>query len=135
MLGRALRMTLLASTCAIGLAFVPDVSIANHSIDLNIRDRGQNFFPGPPTSDSYAFGDVDPGPTQCRAERTFKLFKNTGPAKILIDTDRSSRNGFWALGGDLSGSSAVLIKMQKKRFGPRGNRHTCEEDTITYGIS
>jgi hypothetical protein len=127
-----LRLALLASVCAVGSLSAGGTAMANHSIDLNFNTDEENFFPGPAPSNAYAFGHVESGPTVCRRGRTFDLYKNTGPSKILIDSGRSSDNGFFALGGDLSGATSVLIKMKTKRFGPRGDRHTCESDTNTF---
>ena len=128
-----LKLTLVASICAFASLSSAGTAEAGHSIDINFSTDGQNFFPGPAPSNSYAFGHIEAGPIPCRRDRVFRLFKNSEPG-ILIDTDHSSHNGFFALGGDLSGASVVVIRMARKRFGRRGNRHTCEADSNTFNL-
>ena len=125
------RLALTASACAIASLAAAGTATANHSIDVNVTVDSQNFFPGPAPSNAHAFGHVEPGPTACLRGRNFKLYNDTDPGNP-VDTSRSSRNGFFALGGNLSAAPSVTIKMTKKTFGPQGNRHTCQSDSKFY---
>ena len=127
------KAALLVAICGASALSVGGTALANHSIDVNFNTDSHNFYPSP-TSNSYAYGHVEPGPTPCRRGRDFKLYKDSGP-RILVDSGHSSANGFFALGGDLFGTDEILIRMASKKFGPRERRHTCEADTNTFYLS
>lgn len=123
------RPALLAFICGAATLTAGESALANHSIDINFNTDTYDFSPS--SSNSYAYGHVESGPTPCVRNRSFKLYRGPVP-RILVDTARSSANGFFALGGDLAGTNEVLIRMASKKFGPQGRRHKCESDTNTF---
>jgi hypothetical protein len=121
----------LASVCAAGLLAGAGTATANHTIDLNMLVDTMDTSP---SSSFYAAGHIEAGPQQCRSGRAFRLIKDPNGSAILIDSDRSSTNSFWALGGDLFGATGYEIRMPKKKFGPRENRHRCTGDTYSGAL-
>jgi hypothetical protein len=63
-------------------------------------------------SDVLITGDLRTN-VRCRGGRTVKMFKRTGSSFKLLDVDRTSRNGAWAVRGDLTGLPDVKIKATK----------------------
>lgn len=66
---------------------------------------------------------------KCRPHRKIKLYDSPPNRESyrLLDTDRSSKHGAWAVRG-LILSSPVKIKVTKRRFGP-GHR-PCGSDSV-----
>ena len=72
---------------------------------------------------------------KCRSSRTVKLFFVDDGVTTLKDIDdRSSQNGFWAMGGKATAKpDSILIKVIKQRLGSSsGHKHVCAGDELVY---
>jgi hypothetical protein len=86
------------------------------------------------TVDDYRYyGRVDSPKPDCVPGRTVKIFALTPEGRLLIDTDRTSRNGSFFGGGDFTPTdgdvTGVRVTVVKRNIGPSGHRHLCEADS------
>jgi hypothetical protein len=95
------------------------------------QGSGQSSMPG-----FYAYntsGHLDSVRAACVSDRTIKFSFRDDGAKTLMDVDRSSRNGFWAVGGEgTEPPDSFLLKLTSKRLkSPSGHRHVCGGNKLT----
>jgi hypothetical protein len=93
-------------------------AVASARVETTIEFRDSSGAPG----DRLLFGTVDSPQGKCRSGRTVKVFvrrlpgKGGGPLELL-DTDRTSRHGAWAVRGNLFGVPSAEIRVANKRLG------------------
>ena len=82
-------------------------------------------FLGPDSTDVLAVGSLDSPKAKCKAGRTVKFFvfrilmKRQGPVerRFLVDIDRSSHFGAWAVRGNVLGATGGEVTVTKKKLG------------------
>jgi hypothetical protein len=95
---------------------------------------------GVTVNDYRYYGHVRSPKGRCVSGRKVKIFSLTSEGRKLIDTDRTSRNGFWFGGGDftpagVTGTHGVRVRVVRRDIGPRGHRHVCRADAATEPIA
>ena len=95
---------------------------------------------GVTVNDYRYYGEVRSQRGRCVRGRTVKIFSITEDGRKLIDTDRTSRNGFWFGGGDFTpagttSTTAVVVRVLRRDIGPRGHDHVCRADREREGIA
>ena len=84
-------------------------------------------------NDYRYYGEVHSPKRRCVRGRTVKIYSITEDGRKLVDTDRTSRNGFWFGGGDFTpavttSTTAVVVRVLRRDIGPRGHDHVCRGD-------
>jgi len=120
---------------AIGLMASP-ASAHDTSFDSTIEIEG---LVGVNVNDYRYYGDVSSPKDRCVPGRTVKIFSLTLEGPKLIDTDRTSRNGFWFGGGDFTppgttGTDGVRVRVAPRDIGRHGHRHVCRADADSEPI-
>jgi hypothetical protein len=95
---------------------------------------------GVTVNDYRYYGEVRSQRGRCVRGRTVKIFSITEDGRKLIDTDRTSRNGFWFGGGDFTpagttSTTAVVARVLRRDTGPRRHDHVCRADRNREGIA
>ena len=86
-------------------------------------------FTGPDDNATFD-GRIDSPNIPCLANRTVKAYKDTGAGAFeLFDTDQTSRNGAWAVRGNVTGEPPVKFKVTKKNIGTKAKPKYCLGDT------
>jgi hypothetical protein len=114
---------------AIGLTTSPAFA-HNTSFDGTIEIEG---LVGVTVNEYRYYGHVSSPKDRCVPGRTVKIISLTPQGSKLVDTDRTSRNGFWFGGGDftppgVTGTDGVRVRVVRKDIGRRGHRHVCRPD-------
>jgi hypothetical protein len=79
------------------------------------------------TTDLQVYGEVDSPRGKCVRNRTVKIIAEFSQAnRLLVDTDRTSTNGFFSGGGDFSGAQAVRMRATSKDIAPGDHVHRCK---------
>jgi hypothetical protein len=80
---------------------------------------------------AFISGDLRSPRQGCLPDRTVKLIAifDEGEREV-VDVDRSSRNGAWALKGSLSGAERAKVKVTKEDIGRSDHRHICQPDAV-----
>ncbi len=106
----------------------------NTSTPSTIDVVGWSTSPGASSAD-YAHGVVESPGSKCIRGRTVKIFMQLGGSTTytLVDTDRTSRKGFWA-GGGREGitSTDSKAKVTRANVGSPGHKHICEADVVLW---
>ncbi len=106
----------------------------NTSTPSTIDVVGWSTSPGASSSD-YAHGVVESPSARCIRGRTVQIFMQLGASTTytLVDTDRTSRKGFWA-GGGREGitSTDSKAKVIRANVGSQGHEHICEADVVSW---
>jgi hypothetical protein len=94
---------------------------------------------GVTVNDYRYYGTVSSPKDRCVPGRTVKIFSLTPEGSKLIDTDRTSRNGFWFGGGDftppgVTGTDGVRVRVARRDIGRHGHRHACRADADSAPI-
>ena len=80
-------------------------------------------------------GNLTSPQAKCLSGRTIKMYFVDDGAKTLKDVDEgSSRNGFWAVGGEATAKpDSILFKVAKKPLGSdSGHKHLCGGDELVH---
>ena len=130
------RIAIVLAAAAAVLAATP-ASAHNAAFDSTIQITGQV---GTVVNDYQYYGEVSSPRDGCIPGRTVKIFALTTDGRKLVDTDRTSRNGFFFGGGDFTpggveGVDGVRVKVLAEDIGPQGHDHICEADTDQQGIA
>ena len=95
---------------------------------------GWSTSPGASSSD-YAHGVVESPSGKCIRGRTVKIFMQLGGSTTytLVDTDRTSKKGFWA-GGGREGitSTDSKAKVTSANVGRGDHKHICSADVVLW---
>ena len=88
-------------------------------------------FVGPPPQRFLEYGQVHSSKGACRANRSLKMSAHypDGSTKVL-DTDRSSAKGAYAMVGDFEGADGGTIHAAEKRIGKPGHRRVCDAGSV-----
>jgi hypothetical protein len=90
---------------------------------------------GETVQDFQVYGTVRSPNEKCVGGRTVKIFSITPNGLVLIDTDRTSRNGFFFGGGNFGNEvNGARVKVLRRDVGRRGHKHVCETDKDTLPI-
>ena len=104
------------------------------STPTTIHVVGWSTSPGASSSD-YAHGVVESPSAKCIRGRTVKIFMQLDGSSnyTLVDTDRTSRKGFWA-GGGREGitSTDSKARVTRAKVGPPGHKHICGANAVTW---
>ena len=86
---------------------------------------------GPPSTRFIEFGQVHSTLRACRANRIVKVVAHypDGSSKVL-DTDRSSKNGAYAVVADFADSDKATIRAPRQRIGRPGHRRICDAGSV-----
>jgi hypothetical protein len=93
------------------------------------------------TVDDYRYyGNVSSPKDCCVPGRTVKIISLTPEGPRLVDTDRTSRNGFWFGGGDFTpqgttGTFGVRVRVLRRDIGRHGHHHVCRADSDSEPIA
>jgi hypothetical protein len=98
----------LAAIAALMLATGVAAAAKTYKTDIRVRVVVQN---ADNTDDMFA-GDLRTN-SKCLADRKVKFSKETDSGFKLLDTDRSSANGAWAVRGNLRGTPTVKLQVTK----------------------
>lgn len=80
-----------------------------------------------------AYGIVESPTAACVSDRTVRISMRIDGSYELIDTDRTSRKGFWSGGGREGITSRdSRARVTRKNIGLPGHRHICGADTVTW---
>jgi len=91
---------------------------------------------GATVQDFQVYGEVHSPKGRCVPNRKVKIFSITPNGLKLIDTDRTSRNGFFFGGGNFGNEvNGARVKVVRRDIGPRGHVHLCRSDTDTMLIA
>jgi hypothetical protein len=113
------RVVAVLAVVAAGLLIV-GVASARVPTTINFSE-----FLGADSTDILAVGSIDSPKAKCKSGRTVKFFvfrilmKQRGPVETrqLVDIDRSSHFGAWAVRGDILGATGGEISVTKKKLG------------------
>ena len=128
-LGAAFCRAVACISLAIGTA---SASAHDMTYPTEIVQEGVSQTVQPGFYDYHTNGDLESTRAACLSDRTVKLYFRDNGSKTLMDVDRSSRNGFWAVGGEAEEPpNKILIKLIPERLpSPPGHRHACGGDKI-----
>jgi len=124
---------------AIGVIGLVASSAGAHDRSFNTRIEIEDVV-GVTVNDYRYYGEVHSPKRRCVRGRTVKILSITEDGPKLIDTDRTSRNGFWFGGGDFrpggtTSTTAVVVRVSRRDIGPRGHDHVCRADRERQGIA
>jgi hypothetical protein len=124
------RVAAIAVVVAVSLALA---GIASARVATTIEFRDTSGAPG----DRLMFGTVDSSQGKCRAGRTVKVFvrrisKKGGGQLELLDTDRTSRHGAWAVRGNLFGVPSAEIRVPEKGLGHGNGRCAAATEHVEF---
>jgi hypothetical protein len=107
-------------------------SAGAHDRSFNTRIEIEDVV-GMTVNDYRYYGEVHSPKRRCVRGRTVKIYSITEDGRKLIDTDRTSHNGFWFGGGDFTpagttSTTAVVVRVLRRDIGPRGHDHVCRGD-------
>jgi hypothetical protein len=90
---------------------------------------------GQTVQDFQVYGEVRSEKAKCVRGRTVKIFSVTPNGLKLIDTDRTSGNGFFFGGGNFGNEvDGARVKVVRRKIGRRGHAHVCKPDADTLRI-
>jgi hypothetical protein len=90
---------------------------------------------GATVQDFQVYGEVHSPKGKCVPNRKVKIFSITPSGLKLIDTDRTSRNGFFFGGGNFGNEvNGARVKVVQRDVGRRSHVHLCKSDTDTLPI-
>lgn len=131
------RLVVAASGACLALAIGSAVAVAHtatYPTFINTGGAGQANQPGFFAFDTH--GDLDTDRPGCLGGRTIKFFfVEADGQRTLKDVDRSSNNGYWAVGGSAGEPpDRFLIKVTRKRLDSGGShKHFCGgNESVTY---
>jgi hypothetical protein len=124
------RVAAVAAVVTVSLAVA---GIASARVATTIEFRDTSGAPG----DRVMFGTVDSPQGKCRSGRTVKVFVRRISAKgggqlELLDTDRTSRHGAWAVRGNLFGVPSAEIRVPKKNLGHGKGRCAAATEHVEF---
>ena len=124
-----MRRTCLAAGIAIGVLAVSLGTASGTTTYSTAIEPDYNDGPGPPVS---FIGHLTSPKAKCLPGRTVKMLTHypNGTTKVL-DTDVTSKNGFWGLRGDFTGADQGHIKVTRRTIRIHHHRRICAADKIT----
>jgi hypothetical protein len=91
---------------------------------------------GQTVQDFQVYGEVHSEKAKCVPGRTVKIFSVTPNGLKLIDTDRTSHEGFFFGGGNFGNQvHGARVKVVRRKIGHRGHRLVCKSDADTLLIT
>ena len=78
-------------------------------------------------------GHLESPRKKCLAGRTVKFVLhdgNSGTTK-LVDTDRTGKDGAWAVGGNIIGADVAHFRVTRKTIGRHHRRRVCKADSTS----
>jgi hypothetical protein len=81
------------------------------------------------TTRSLIYGHLESPRHKCLPNRKVQIVAHFPSGNRVLDTDRSSRNGFWEGLGNFIGADSAEAKVVRKRTGRPGHRHVCKADS------
>jgi len=91
---------------------------------------------GATVQDFQVYGEVHSPNAKCVPNRTVKIFSITPSGLKLIDTDQTSRNGFFFGGGNFGSTVyGARVKVVERNIGTQSNPQVCKSDTDTLPIA
>jgi hypothetical protein len=123
------RFTVAAMVGIVALAAVIGTATARTTHYPTTLDATGTSAGGPGVFIEY--GRVHSPKGACRSNRTLKMVVRypDGSRKVL-DRDRSSSNGAYALVGDFTGFESGKINAARKRIGRPGHRRICDAGSV-----
>jgi hypothetical protein len=123
------RLTIGGTVMVVGLIATIGTAAAVTHYPTTLDATGTFVGPGPHRFIEY--GQVHSSKAACRADRRLKMTAHypDGSTKVL-DTDRSSANGAYAMVGDFTNADGGTIRAAQKRIGRPGHRRICDVDTV-----
>ena len=126
-----------AATCVSLSIGVTTVAAHTATFPTEIDEGGASQSSSPGFFKYSIDGVLESQRAECLSNRTIEFYFQDGGSNTLKDVDKSSRNGFWAVGGESTEKpDSFLIKLIRKRLeSPSGHRHVCSGDRlITFPI-
>jgi predicted amidohydrolase len=123
------RLTISGIALAVGLIAAVGTAAAITHYPTTVDATGTFVGPGPNRFIEY--GQVHSSKAACRADRRLKMTAHypNGSTKVL-DTDRSSANGAYAMVGDFTNADGGKIRAAQKRIGRPGHRRICDAGSV-----
>ena len=76
-------------------------------------------------------GNIESNRARCLRKRTVKISRVLDGKRLLLSTDRSSRNGYWGGTGETAYPDSFKIKLKPRRL---SRKHRCGGDTFIYEV-
>ena len=76
-------------------------------------------------------GIIESNRARCLRKRTVKINRVLDGKRLLLSTDRSSRNGYWGGSGETAYPDSFKIKLKPRRL---SRKHRCGGDTFIYEV-
>ena len=129
-----MKLKVLAVLCVASLGVGSGLAAA-HTTSYNSRIEIKGDV-GATVQDFQVYGEVHSPKGECVPHRKVKIFSITPSGLKLIDTDRTSRNGFFFGGGNFGNQvTGARVKVVQRDVGRRSHVHLCKSDTDTLPIA
>jgi hypothetical protein len=129
-----MKLKVLAGATVVAVVLMTGLAGAAPTSSTTIKIQGSV---GEVVQDFQVYGKVRSPSRKCVSGRTVKIVSLTPDGPRVIDTDRTSRNGFFFGGGSFgnNGVNGVRVKAPRSRVGPKGGTHVCKAAADTQLIA